>query len=169
MRKKGIIRFLAGLIISSSVLVCTGCTEFFNAFLDAVSSLNHTYTSDEWNPSEDGADSTDFIPPSEPFDETPTPKDPDENKQLLSVETDDIGHKIAYYADGTKEDLGREERISFAIETPEYKYGYNALLAQEHGAELCALYNDLYNVAIKFHYSEKTAQVKMIDLHRKNY
>ncbi len=79
------------------------------------------------------------------------PEKPDEDKLVLREETDEIGHRIVYYTDGTFEDLGREKPIDFSALPLEKQYAYNALKAEEKGDALCSFYADMYAVAESFH------------------
>lgn len=73
-------------------------------------------------------------------------KEPDGTKTLLRVETDGIGHKIAYYSDGTREDLGRAVPIDFTPKAPATQYAYKQLAKTDNGNALCAFYEQLYAV-----------------------
>ncbi len=89
----------------------------------------------------------------------PKPQEPDPEKTVLKYETDAIGHKVAYYTDGTYDDLGRVVPLDFASPDPETQYGYQSLAAEYNGASLCKFYKDLYAVSTEFHNSEKTLSV----------
>lgn len=136
---------------------------------------SHSYESNEWNPHEDGKESeTSSAKPDESSEEesssqtsdaptdsadeaptSPQPAQPNPEKTVDYTETDLSGHKIVYYTDGTREDLGRVTAIDFSSESPSEKYGYQYFSTLSKGDGLCALYNDLYNVSDKFHKTEK--------------
>jgi len=61
------------------------------------------------------------------------PEQPDADKLILREETDEIGHKIVYYTDGTFEDLGRVEAIDFSALPLEEQYAYSTLKRRRRG------------------------------------
>lgn len=86
----------------------------------------------------------------------PQPSEPNPDKTLLRTEVDGIGHKIAYYEDGTQEDLGRVVPMDFHSPEPEKQYAYTVLSNESKGQGLCAFYKDLYAEAVAFHDSTAT-------------
>ncbi len=93
-------------------------------------------------------------------DPDPTPNPPDPEKTLLRTEIDAIGHEVAYYSDGTYEDLGRKTPLNFASPLPETQYGYQSLKNEYNGTGLCNFYEDLYDAATAFHNSTTSVQVE---------
>lgn len=89
-----------------------------------------------------------------------TPNEPNKDKLVLRELTDEIGHKIVYYTDGTFEDLGRIEPIDFSATPLEEQYAYNALKAEKKGEALRAFYADLFTEANKFHNSGADLKVE---------
>ena len=85
----------------------------------------------------------------------PTPSEPDPNKTVERTETDEIGHKIAHYTDGTKEDLGRAVALDFSTPLPSEQYGYNYFATLEIGTGLQAFYDEMYTLCTEFHDSER--------------
>lgn len=98
----------------------------------------------------------------EPVFPTPTlpdePNAPDETKTLLKTETDAIGHKIAYYTDGTFEDLGRETPLDFSPAPAAEQYGYQYFEGLPEGEGLCDFYEAMYTLVSEFAASGKTVQ-----------
>ncbi len=92
---------------------------------------------------------------------TPDPDPtPDPDKTVARYETDRIGHKIAYYTDGTSEDLGRVTPLDFASPEPQFQYGYKSLANESKGEGMCGFYEDLYDTATAFHQSTRTLTVE---------
>ena len=177
-RKNKALRAVCCLAAAFSVFAFSGCTDILYFFLP--DTATQSYQPNEWNPNEDpnssdsqggsqggwqdsssngGDNAGDNSGGSQGGMDipvvTPTPNEPDPNKQWSYTVTDEMGHKIVYYTDGTNEDLGRVEPLNFTIPEPYTQYGYQYFQAQPKGAELCAFYDDIYNVAWKFHYSGK--------------
>ncbi|MBQ8284379.1 MAG: hypothetical protein IJX75_04720 [Clostridia bacterium] len=73
-----------------------------------------------------------------------------EENKIVKTETDDFGHEIVYYQDGTWIDNGRVVPLDFSTQPLINQYAYNALSEEENGANLCALYADLYEMAVEF-------------------
>ena len=173
--KKKFFRFACCLAALCGMFAFSGCAELLvSVFNDGSSSSEKSYAEDEWNPSEDasGEQSSSSVN-SESEDEGQensesqgegesqgdseifTPEEPNPQKELLRTETDEIGHKIAHYTDGTKEDLGRVNPIDFTPAAPIHKDGYQYLSTLEKGTGMCAFYEEIYAVACNFHYSSK--------------
>ena len=77
----------------------------------------------------------------------------------MKEETDTIGHKVAYYSDGTWEDMGRVTPLEFFSKDYTQKYGYSALSKEAYGEAYCSFYDDLYEAAIKFSSSTQDVPV----------
>lgn len=90
---------------------------------------------------------------------TPTlpdePQSPDATKTLLRTETDAIGHKVAYYTDGTFEDLGRVTPLDFSPKPATEQYGYQYFADLPNGTGLCGLYEAMYALVSEFATSGK--------------
>lgn len=159
MKKK--FRLACCLLAACGLFAFSGCAEFIEAFLGNDSSSEKSYAEDEWNPDEDAtasqpvASEKENDEDSERESESMSEPTPDPEKELLRTETDEIGHKIAYYTDGTREDLGRVTPIDLTPVAPTNKEGYQYFAALDKGEGLCAFYTDLYNVACNFHVSTK--------------
>lgn len=156
--KKKIFRTACCLAATFGALAFSGCAGLMNALFDDESSGERSYAEDEWNPYEDPSGDDSSIHSGTDGGETSEgvqPAEPDQNKELLYTERDELGHKIAYYADGTCEDLGRETPIDFTPVAPAEKEGYQYLSTLAKGSGLCAFYRDIYNVACNFHTSDK--------------
>lgn len=166
--KKNLLRAFCLLTATVSVCSFSGCAEVWMEILqDFVGATQVEYGEGDWNPDTDGSSGGGSVGGGDssesgkdnPVDPTPTPKpnQPDPSKDLLSLETDEMGHQIAFYTDGTSEDLGRSVALDFAVERPETKYGYQQFSYLEKGAELCSLYQEIYRVSANFHNSGKNA------------
>ncbi len=83
-------------------------------------------------------------------DPTFTPALPDGNKTVEREEVDGMGHKIVYYTDGTREDLGRVEPLDFSSPLPKTQYNYQSLAKEAKGEGLCAFYTDIYEACNRF-------------------
>ena len=153
--KKKFFCLVCCLTAALSTVALSSCSEILLSIFEEESSNQRSYAEDEWNPNEDA------LPNSSPTENSGDdsavlePDLPDVEKELLRTETDDIGHKIAYYTDGTKEDLGRITPIDFTPSAPETKTGYQYLATQEKAEGLCAFYQEIYTVACNFHVSDK--------------
>lgn len=154
---------LIGLLAICAAFSFVGCADIIDSLTNKTDSSNRNYASNEWNPFEDPTSSQSSSEEESlgtesggeySAEETPT-NPPDANKTLLRTETNDIGHKIAYYADGTQEDLGRSVAINYALPAPSQQQGYQYLSTLDDGENLCAFYEELYAVARNFHYSSK--------------
>lgn len=150
--------------VTASMGAFCGCAETFNDILsDFLDATQVEYGENDWNPNVDGvtgggsSDGGFSGGTQDEPDDTLIPDNPDPEKLILKTETDGMGHKIAYYTDGSKEDLGRVVALDFTPQSPENKYGYRYFSTLSNGEALCALYNDLYNVALGFHNSKKNA------------
>lgn len=75
---------------------------------------------------------------------------PDPEKVLDREETDALGHKIAYYKDGTWEDLGRVTPLDFTPKAMETRIGYQALGAETQGQDKQGFYAELFHAALDF-------------------
>lgn len=162
--KKHFFRFACCLIAVLSTVALSSCSELLLSIFGDEDSSQKSYAEDEWNPNEDalgGNSSSEIGSENGGTDGESEEKDsfipdaPDSEKELLRTETDDIGHKIAYYADGTKEDLGRVTPIDFTPVSPTEKEGYQYFSTLEKGDGLCAFYRELFTVAYNFHTSDK--------------
>ena len=167
-KKKFLLKILCLLTAGVSLCSFSGCGDILNEILqDFFETTQIEYGETDWNPEVDGSIGGGSLvdpTPSNPDGEngsgttpTPTPDTPNPEKELLYTQTDEIGHKIAYYKDGSKEDLGRAIPLDFSSENPENKYGYQYFSTLLDGAELCALYKDLYRLGVSFHTSQKDA------------
>ncbi len=88
--------------------------------------------------------------------ELPPTSSPDSEKELIKTETDSIGHKIAYYSDGSWEDLGRELPIDYTPDAPTTKQGYQALQKEARAAVFTQFYTQAFEQARRFHASSDT-------------
>ena len=76
---------------------------------------------------------------------------PDPEKELVLEDVDTFGHKIAYYSDGTWEDLGRVVPLDFIPRAAASRYGYTMLRMEENAAGKQNFYNQLFNAALHFY------------------
>ena len=177
MKKNKLFRLACWLIAACGMFAFSGCAGLLDSLLGEDSRSEKSYAEDEWNPNEDAlaSNSSSSVPietESEELGESDEesgesgedtsvsqPDLPDPDKTLLRTETDDIGHKIAYYADGTCEDLGRVTPIDLTPVAPAQKEGYQYLATQEKGEGLCAFYQEIFNVACNFHASNKNVTI----------
>ncbi len=154
--KGKLLRSIACLLAAGTLSIAVGCD--WTGFLDdgtSNSNYKNPFESFSW-----GFSST------EPFTENAseafasqgaaTPEKPDPEKTVDRYILDDIGHRVAYYTDGTYEDLGRETPLNMATPAPETQYGYQAFLKESNGSGFCNFYKDLYAVANEFHASDVT-------------
>lgn len=179
MKNKKSIRALCSLLAAFTAFSFTGCDELLDEILNELVPAPSASSSVEDGESvggengsqsgkEEGGGKTPETPdvgetPDEgegeqtPEEEepAPTPNEPNENKTVLSTETDDIGHKIVYYTDGTWEDLGRAVTLNTDSPAPETQYGYQYFSTLDDGEGLCGFYTCLYNVYTDFHRSNK--------------
>ena len=88
--------------------------------------------------------------------------DPDPEKVLDRTETDALGHKIAYYTDGTWEDLGRVEPLDFTPKAMTERLGYQTLGTEEKGAEKQDFYAKLFDAAMQLYQSDKDVAAEMV-------
>ncbi len=105
------------------------------------SSETASNASDESSSSEDKDSSDVQLPPTQ---------DPDPQKELLKTQVDALGHEIAYYTDGSWEDLGRVTPLDLTPKAPTEKLGYQSLAKEENSQELRAFYMDIYGLAMEF-------------------
>lgn len=161
--KKNLLRIFC--LITATVSLCSfsGCAETLDAILQGfLEATKVEYGENDWNPDTDGvmdgasSDGGTSEGGQRPSD-NPVPDTPDLTKEVLRSETDTMGHKIVYYTDGSKEDLGRAVALDFSPKAPDSQYGYHYFSTLSNGAELCSLYDDLYRVALGFHNSQKNA------------
>ncbi len=116
----------------------------------STSSSSNSSSSSEWisseNSSSEGSSENSSInaPDSSVEENDSSAADPDPDKELLKLETDALGHEIAYYADGSWDDLGRVKPIDFTPDTPETKYGYQSFEKASKSKGLCGLYKELF-------------------------
>ena len=145
--KKNLKRALCLALCMATVACATSCEillgeippfSFSSGFFDRESSTG-----------DDSSNSSVVTPMPEP-EPLPDPEEPDPKKELLKTETDSLGHKIAYYSDGSWEDLGRVVPLDFTPEAPIERYGYQALATEEKADGLRGFYMDLYDVAVEF-------------------
>ncbi|MBQ7771034.1 MAG: hypothetical protein IJ373_07605 [Clostridia bacterium] len=139
----------------------SACAKLSKSFV-ASDSSEKSYAEDEWNPSEDAMVGNSSVITDGTENETDSedisvfePTLPDDEKEILRMETGDIGHKIVYYTDGTCEDLGRITPIDFKPISPAEKEGYQYFSTLEKAEGLCAFYQEIFTVACNFHASEK--------------
>ena len=157
MKKKNWTRSLACFLAGLSALTLSGCDELLNELLSGVYDEISASTSDgndDAQSREDGEKDETPLPPVTPDEPvvTPEPEEPNPEKELAYEETDALGHKIAYYTDGSWEDLGRTVALDFSTPAPQTQYGYTYFSGLEKGEGLCNFYVDLYNAATQFHY-----------------
>lgn len=88
--------------------------------------------------------------------------DPDPEKVLDRAETDALGHKIAYYTDGTWEDLGRVEPLNFTPKAMTERLGYQTLGAEAKGAEKQDFYAKLFDAAMQLYQSDKDVAAETV-------
>ncbi len=159
--KKKIFRLASCLAATCGMFVFSGCAKLITSIF-ADDSSEKSYADDEWNPNKDamGGNSSGITDGTE--NETDSedtsvfePMLPDAEKVILRTETGDIGHKIAYYTDGTSEDLGRVTPINFKPVSPTQKEGYQYFSTLEKADGLCAFYQEIFTVACNFHASDK--------------
>lgn len=159
--KKNLLRVLCLIVATVSLGSFSGCAETLDAILQGfLEATKVEYGENDWNPDTDGVmdgATSDGGSSDSGTSDDPEPDTPDITKEVLRSETDTMGHKIVYYTDGSKEDLGRAVALNFAPTAPDSKYGYHYFSTLDNGAELCSLYNDLYRVALGFHNSQKNA------------
>ncbi len=153
--KKKIFRLACCLTAALSTFALSSCSDILLSIFENEDSSERSYAEDEWNPNEDALPDSSSTGNGGASSEVFKPDLPDAEKELLRTETDDIGHKIAYYTDGTKEDLGRITPIDFTPSAPETKTGYQYLATQEKAGGLCAFYQEIFTVACNFHASGK--------------
>ena len=139
----------------------SACAKLSKSFV-ASDSSEKSYAEDEWNPSEDAMVGNSSVITDGTENETDSedisvfePTLPDDEKEILRMETGDIGHKIVYYTDGTCEDLGRITPIDFKPISPAEKEGYQYFSTLEKAEGLCAFYQEIFTVACNFHASDK--------------
>ncbi len=187
MKNKKILRLVGCLMAICAFGTLTGC-EFIDEFMGTFSSSSESSSSsssDDEEPSDgetpegnggegggdenenenggEGGDENPVVPePVEPAPE-PEPNPPDPEKTLVKTETDAIGHEVAYYSDGTYEDLGRKIPLNFDSPLPETQYGYQSLKTEYNGGNLCKFYEDLYDVTAEFHNSTTSVAVEYED------
>ncbi len=173
--KKKFFRLACCFLSACGMFAFSGCGTIFRLLTFDDDSSEKSYAEDEWNPSEDALSSNVFPDGSENSESSENSENnmggydsgenslqttlPDTEKELLYTQTDEIGHKIAYYADGTKEDLGRETPIDFAPVSPTEKEGYQYFSTLEKADGLCAFYRELFTVACNFHASNKNVSI----------
>lgn len=180
--KKKFFRLACCFAATCGMFAFSGCAGILRSLLfDDSSSSEKSYAEDEWNPYEDalGGNSSSISSDaetnassentessesgensassesSENSASIPQPNQPDSDKELLRTETDELGHKIAYYADGTKEDLGRVTPLDFTPVSPTEKEGYQYFATLKKADGLCAFYREIFTVACSFHGSNK--------------
>ncbi len=165
MKKRKILRVVACLMAIFSLGSLTACDlSEIAAMLSGstlssnTSEVSSSQSSSEENSEEKPEDKPNPKPEPDP-DPIPQPDEPDPEKTLVKTELDAIGHKVAYYSDGTYEDLGRETPLNFSSPAPETQYGYQSFAKEQIGTGLCALYKDLYNASTAFHNSTRTLPV----------
>ncbi|MBE5747252.1 MAG: hypothetical protein E7352_03635 [Clostridiales bacterium] len=154
--KKKIFR-LACCLAACSMFAFVGCTDVLSLLFgdEDKSDKKDSYSEDEWNPNEDPMASVSSKDESEDDTVVIEPVDPNPDKTLLRTETDGIGHEIAYYTDGTCEDLGRTVPIDFTPTSPQTKEGYQYFSTLNKSNGLCSFYEDIYTVSCNFHASDK--------------
>ena len=96
-------------------------------------------------------DDPDVDPPNQGGGGGEEPSKPDPEKVLLWDEVDSLGHKIAYYTDGSWEDLGRVVPFDFSIKAAAPRYGYQQIRNEENAAGKQNFYNQLFNNALAFY------------------
>ena len=179
--KKKFFRLICCLIMACSMFAFSGCGAIFYLlpFGGDDDSSEKSYASNEWNPNEDALNSNVFTDNSEnnassessangangggsyensSYESSmplPQPNIPNEYKELVREETDELGHKIAYYTDGTCEDLGRVIPLEFIPVAPIEKEGYQYFSGLEKANGLCDFYQEILTVAYNFHRSGK--------------
>lgn len=78
------------------------------------------------------------------------PSDPSPEKTLAKEEVDSLGHKIAYYTDGSWEDLGRVIPLDFSVKAAASRYGYQQIRKEENAAGKQNFYNELFQGTLTF-------------------
>ncbi len=146
--KKNLKRALCLALCMTTVAFATSCEllleelppfSYSSGFFDGDNSIKENGSSDK----------SEITPTPDP-EPMPEPEEPDPEKELLKTETDSLGHKIAYYSDGTWEDLGRVVALDFTPQAPTERYGYQALAVEEKVDGLRGFYLDLYDAAMDF-------------------
>lgn len=145
MKNKKCMRIFVFLLAVCFILMTSACSLFDGTNVEIIYFPSYFYEENAHYESEN---------------DTFTPNEPNKDKLVLKEETDEIGHKIVYYADGTFEDLGRIEPIDFSATPLEEQYAYNALKEEKKSKALRAFYADLFKEAEKFHNSGADLRVE---------
>ncbi len=148
------LRFLACLTAALSLGSLTACS--FAGGLAGV--MKGDGNSESWYPNGSESASGGSWEQESASEKDPEPEDPNPEKVVAYTTTDDIGHKVVYYTDGTYDDLGRDTAypLDFSSPAPEFQYGYQSFAAEAKGKGLCGYYKAIAEVAKNFHNSTAT-------------
>lgn len=108
-------------------------------------------TSDDESSSDAGDDDSSSNAGNEDSGDVEEPELPN----LLRKEVDALGHEIAYFKDGTWQDLGRKTPLNFAPRAVEERYGYQIFAKYDKADALCGLYEKFFETAVAFSASDK--------------
>jgi len=158
--KKSIQTLLCGLLCLITAAGVTACGEEVSQTTDKYSSTysereDGSKESSSENSSEKEEEEEEEDVPQTPLIPLPPADEPDPEKELLREETDALGHKIAYYTDGTWEDLGRVEPLDFTPRAAQVRFGYQRLALESNGEAYQKFYKKLYEEALVFSMSAR--------------